>query len=834
MSGGRNPLVAVAIAVLSVFQSCDFAYAGKGDVNTNVAIFDNKSCLVKDPTTNFTVDLNTLNFDEKPFFIPQTIVLGFNFCHKLEGGCGSDKNVLACLRRDDNNHTLGFNGEYDFKIDNGNFSFEFPKGGNCSEDKLFSLRALIGCGTENKTKLSFVREKSDNCSYTVLLETPKACFPSAPTTTTTQPPSNSTKPPPPPSTPSTKKVEYSNCLATDSANINYNLNQLQYKTHKNVITGDWNFTVRICSHDEVQIPKCPPGTSICLNNGTNFQSFGNSANLTYDKNLELTMKFKSDVKCKDNMNYTSTIIFNCSKGEGKPEVTKLGCDFRFEWKTIYACNSEPCEAVHPETGFRFDMNPLKTKFNSTAEQGKVYNFAICKSSGAPCSENDGSCVEDKGRRTSLGKFNDKLHFNKTGSPYLLYENGDKCNSSNVSTNWTTKIEFVCAKDSHITIEPKVIETSNCQLLIQYPTPLACQNQIKCTSDGYGSNDEGIDLSLLMSTTKNYEVNGNDGKKFFLNVCRPLVLTYGLSCPGGSAACMTTAPKEKSLPENETSLGYPDIELTATGSNRAELRYVNGSECPHDKSQRLSAIIEFRCDVRAGRGNVSMDESYNETCKYRFIWSTNVICPSQPCAFKAGSCEVYNKVLNVSYNLKSFGIVDGNGQIKSNGVVHDICDGQEGKSVSVTADYVKKFVKINLNYDNNSNKTNTELQLYCDDNDHSTGDTTKHEQGYYVYKHQTPTICSFLGMTSKAEHIQPSDQSSVGATFAWILGTAFIAASVFFALRTSERREKFADICRRGYDSLRYSRVTTQSNENSNLLLNFRPSPLEESDDDPIL
>lgn len=126
-------------------------------------------------------------------------------------------------------------------------------------------------------------------------------------------------------------------------------------------------------------------------------------------------------------------------------------------------------------------------------------------------------MEEKARRISLGKFNDKLHVNETGSPYLLYENGDRCNSSQPSANWSTKIEFVCANDSHITIQPKVIETSKCQLLIQYPTPLACQNQIKCASDGYGPNDEGIDLSLLTSTTKNYQVDGKDGKKVGINL-----------------------------------------------------------------------------------------------------------------------------------------------------------------------------------------------------------------------------------------------------------------------------------------------------------------------------
>lgn len=47
---------------------------------------------------------------------------------------------------------------------------------------------------------------------------------------------------------------------------------------------------------------------------SSFSSYGNAANLTYDKTAGLTMKFKSDRKCKDNMNYTSTIVFKCSNG----------------------------------------------------------------------------------------------------------------------------------------------------------------------------------------------------------------------------------------------------------------------------------------------------------------------------------------------------------------------------------------------------------------------------------------------------------------------------------------------------------------------------------------
>uniref|UniRef100_T1GTW1 MRH domain-containing protein n=1 Tax=Megaselia scalaris TaxID=36166 RepID=T1GTW1_MEGSC len=97
-----------------------------------------------------------------------------------------------------------------------------------------------------------------------------------------------------------------------------------------------------------------------------------------------------------------------------------------------------------------------------------------------------------------------------------------------------------------------------------------------------------------------------------------------------------------------SLGYPDTELRATGEQRAELKYLNGSDCPNEKGKKLSAIIEFKCDVRAGRGNAALDKSGTQKCEYRFVWKTNVICPSQNCDFKADSCEIFNKPLNISY------------------------------------------------------------------------------------------------------------------------------------------------------------------------------------------
>lgn len=122
-----------------------------------------------------------------------------------------------------------------------------------------------------------------------------------------------------------------------------------------------------------------------------------------------------------------------------------------------------------------------------------------------------------------------MRINQTGTPYLLYENGVICNDK-PNTKWSTKIEFVCANNASngnnngdggdgnkknirstvVDVGPKIIENSHCQLLIQYQTELACQEQIECKAKVYIEHSEDvadmeiIDLTPLISTTDNYE------------------------------------------------------------------------------------------------------------------------------------------------------------------------------------------------------------------------------------------------------------------------------------------------------------------------------------------
>lgn len=137
----------------------------------------------------------------------------------------------------------------------------------------------------------------------------------------------------------------------------------------------------------------------------------------------------------------------------------------------------------------------------------------------------------------------------------------------------------------------------------------------------------------------------------MNVCRPLVPQFGLSCPGGSAACR--AIRNQTTLQQELGLGFADVSLTVVDTShgsRAQLKYLRGSPCPADKSEDLSMVIEFYCDPKAGRGTPILQKILHD-CHYAFDWATNVICPVHNCEVRKDKCEVFNKEMNLVLDLK---------------------------------------------------------------------------------------------------------------------------------------------------------------------------------------
>lgn len=236
---------------------------------------------------------------------------------------------------------------------------------------------------------------------------------------------------------------------------------------------------------------CPPGSSVCFVNNMEkdlrkkFINHGSTdGELSYENN-KFIMKLKSDEKCNEKENVTSVINIVCENiKETEVEfIARRGCENIFYVKTRVACrDSEPCKAVDPVTGQIFNLASLSEQSYNVSHDNVTYQFGVCKSANEPCLGTSGICQTGK-TTMSLGMVSEFLQFNKTGSPYLIYKNGANCDG--IDKKWQTKIEFVCVDDHSIRdkinkIDSKitVVENTNCEVIIQFETLLACQKQVR--------------------------------------------------------------------------------------------------------------------------------------------------------------------------------------------------------------------------------------------------------------------------------------------------------------------------------------------------------------------
>lgn len=235
---------------------------------------------------------------------------------------------------------------------------------------------------------------------------------------------------------------------------------------------------------------CPPGSSVCFvdNKETDlmkkYKNHGSTdGELSYEDN-KFIMKLKSDEKCNEKETITSVINIVCEEiKETEVEfIARRGCENIFYVRTKVACrDSDPCKAVDPVTGKLFDLASLSNQSYNVTQGNATYKFGVCKSANEPCLGTSGICQTGK-TTMSLGMVSNYLQFNKTGSPYLIYENGANCGA--MDKKWQTKIEFVCAETvDHLKRETKitVVENTSCQIIIQFETALVCQKQVRFLS-----------------------------------------------------------------------------------------------------------------------------------------------------------------------------------------------------------------------------------------------------------------------------------------------------------------------------------------------------------------
>lgn len=139
--------------------------------------------------------------------------------------------------------------------------------------------------------------------------------------------------------------------------------------------------------------------------------------------------------------------------------------------------------------------------------------------------------------------------------------------------------------------------------------------------------------------------------------------------------MCSAYVSSGKPENETSLGYPDVSLTVVNTSdgeRPQLKYLRGDPCPSHPQENSTSTIEFRCSEKVGRGRPVL-QSIEDECHFLFDWETNVVCPARSIPFDTKTCSLTNaNVTGGTFNVSEIGT---GGSVKVREISYEIMKGK---------------------------------------------------------------------------------------------------------------------------------------------------------------
>ncbi|XP_052872231.1 cation-independent mannose-6-phosphate receptor [Anopheles cruzii] len=615
--------------------------AGSVPVGSSKLLVNGTDCTLVEPMYNVTFDFHDLSSDLSHHVISdRNERFVFNVC--------GERRPSAYLIRPTGNTTLGDTA--DLRLEDGRLQFSFVGDPCGASGQRYSLDLILLCSYDRaSSELSVIPYSSDQCRYFIFWTTPHACLPLP------------------------KELRDAHCTATDTATGHtYNLSPLANVNHLVADGRGSDFLVAACRPVHYgHLAMCPPGSGVCFVNATEpdirqrYRDYGQMVANPVLKDGQLVMELRSATQqCGD-----SRIVFECGVelgNEGPQYVGKKGCTYQFRWSTSLACarSQRPCSVSNPTSGTVHDLGSLAERVYVLAEANRTYEVAVCRmpQTATWCPSGSGACEVSGAQSVSFGAVNDELQFGTTGAPYLLYRSGAMCRGDQ---RWTTKLEFICETDSTEPdggmVAPRVVESgeaANCQMVVQFETVLVCEPAMKCLAFNR-TTDEYIDLTPLANSVANYEarlgstVNASTAavaahRKYFLNVCRPLVPQYGLSCRGGASAC--EAIFDGTTFRNETTLGFPDISLMVA-DDAVLMRYLRGDRCTNDPHTNSSSTVAFRCSPKAGFGQPELRE-IEPDCHYRFDWDTAIVCPpTTAIRFEKSNCSFTNDATGGCLSLK---------------------------------------------------------------------------------------------------------------------------------------------------------------------------------------
>lgn len=744
-----------------------------------------QNCIVKEKQYGNVFDLTVLHIPHGGYNLSteQGDSYNINVCGPLNGTCNGQEASVCLTTRDKQSFAIG-RVNRTVLYDNGGLRFMLHGEGCKSGKNSSNVMIILLCRQGKDWGQPELFSQDGDCNFYYVWYTGAAC-----------PPHQSV-----------------DCSVMHDGQF-YDLSPLSDSMSNHVVVQtqmNVKFLLNVC-HSVVfgKDASCQYTSAACLVNMSNpnpttrFTNIGDVGSSPYFEDGKLKLKYERGAICLDPEgpdHMSSIITFECDPNTNyAPELLPGDvCVYEFLWRTPAACpvnvrteqphEDDSCTVVVPGTNNRINLRALRNNVTMVSDsEGYNYTFVVCGNlSSSPCgSSGVGVCqfkAQDPSHFSSAGVGNSHLHYSQ-GSISLEYTDGDPCRNG---MKRSTKIVFVCELNGFERVV-FIDESDSCKYLINWYTDLACNTQVECSTP-VSTDSPPVSLTPLIRLDENYKVQVGNDTVIYINMCRPLLPVQGLSCPGGSSACIAHLHNDSLT--DEKSLGFAAGPVKGD-KGKASIMYALGSVC--DSGPNYSSKIEFECDPKSGQGHPEF-KTLTDDCQYQFVWKTSVTCEPfiKDVSVSDGQCVLNNEQVNASMDLKTLGQ---HGMMQVQGFSVNLCSMEavlhtsSGKSygtlTSVVFDYQQQ--QMRLLFTRGANCTSTEvyksqLLLNCDRDAGSDEPRvlTKNDCSV-VMEWQNAAVCELVVPTSghSVFHSEDTSSSSAGLVVGPIVLVAVLCLLVLY-------------------------------------------------------
>ncbi|KAL6258138.1 hypothetical protein P5V15_010058 [Pogonomyrmex californicus] len=390
------------------------------DIETlrNYSITTADKCIVTNPVTNFTYNLQTLMNRDFTVTSASNVKYKFSVCSILVNStCGTGTGVC--------------NSEHGISLGQANTNLIWKQGGPylnytngdlCKNEMRRHTLIEFLCGPEGSPDLPLLMEEYP-CQTIIHWNTNLVCE---------------------------KRIK----CATDNDD-EINLTPL-IQSRKNYIikVNSTEFHINVCRPlVPTQGLTCEHGSAACKVLVTSKNEYVNEISLgfpeespTLNKDLQTVLRYIGGSQCPENpaKSISSNFIFICNNNNQGLPVYKhyIDCTYVFEWNTSIACGAvmgdwkSPCTIKDSFLSYEYDLSLLYKKQQIhyvKSRQGKEYALNIC--GGEKYCNGSAICHEGNG----YGSLGSVIFDYSRDNIKLKYSNGSKCNNS----SYTSEVRFIC-------------------------------------------------------------------------------------------------------------------------------------------------------------------------------------------------------------------------------------------------------------------------------------------------------------------------------------------------------------------------------------------------------